>query len=384
MHDQYRRSVSISVNLNALSRNLATARRLSPGSRLFATIKADAYGHGAVAVAQALSGALSGRTDTESSDVNNEVNYKDPEGIADGFAVVTVNEALELRTSGIEQPILVLQGPQSLDDCDQLRHHQLWPVIHDMQQYSWYRSHHACKNLSAWLKVDTGMGRLGVLPDQARSLLTSRDGVNWMGLMTHFACADEPDNPFTGQQIKSFRSVATPFNLQTSLANSAAVLAWPDARADWARPGVMLYGCNPLDRPLPPGVSLEPVMSVSAPVIAKKLLPAGAGVGYAQTWHCPEEMPVGYVALGYRDGLPRVLDTTASVSIEGQRCPIVGRVSMDSVAVDLRKVPHVTLGTAAEFWGETASIDDLAKAAGTINYELLTSIRGRRNYRSDA
>ncbi len=385
-----------------MSRNLATARRLSGGARQFATIKADAYGHGAVAVAKALTATAHNSTIPSTSEKPRSAidaaefadgcadgfakgcadNIADgyADGYADGFAVVTVDEALELRQAGIEQPILVLQGPQSADACNDMHHYQLWPVIHDMYQYQWFRQLAVRERLQAWLKVDTGMGRLGVLPHQANDLLAANHGVNWYGVMTHFACADEPDNPFTDQQINTFQSVRKPDHLVSSMANSAAVLAWPQARADWSRPGIMLYGCNPLDRALPAGVTLEPAMRVTAPLIAKKLLPAGAGICYAQTWFCPEDMPVGYVALGYRDGLPRSLDATATVCIEGHHCPVVGRVSMDSIAVDLRSVPDVQPGAEVELWGESAPIDAIANSAGTISYELLTSIRGRREY----
>jgi len=229
--------------------------------------------------------------------------------IADGFAVVSVDEALELRQSGIKQPILVLQGPQSVDACAEMKHHELWPVIHDLHQYSWYRRCAEKEDLHAWLKVDTGMGRLGMTPE-----------------------------------------------------------------------GIMLYGCNPLSGKLPENVTLRPAMSVSAPIISVKQLSAGAGIGYAQSYRCPEDMSIGYVALGYRDGLPRVLDTSATVTVNGTSCPIVGRVSMDSVAIDLRRCPSAVPGTSAEFWGDEASIDSLARAAGTINYELLTSIRGQIRY----
>jgi alanine racemase len=298
--------------------------------------------------------------------------------------VVTLEEACELRDSGIRQPILVLQGPQSPDAMMQMQARELWPVIHDDRQYHWLRQDAARGRIPAWLKVDTGMGRLGFRPEAAAAILAASDGINWFGLMTHFACADEPDNPFTEQQVAVFDSVKSGKVLQRSLANSAAVLAWPQARADWARPGIMLYGCNPLNRPLPLAVSLAPVMSVRAPLISVKLMLAGAGIGYAQTWRCPEDMPIGHAAIGYRDGLPRVLDETATVSIRGRHCPIVGRVSMDSIAVDLRQVPQVQPGEAVELWGNNTSIDALAQAAGTINYELLTSIRGRRHYETDA
>ncbi|MFK7856914.1 MAG: alanine racemase [Granulosicoccus sp.] len=376
----YRRSVSITVNLDTLRRNLATARRLSAGSKQFATIKADAYGHGAVAVAQALSSI-----EWQKSCLDWVPATAEPEnGNADGFAVVTLGEAMELRESGIEQPVLVLQGPQNSGACESMREHNLWPVIHDIDQYNWYREQSNCRSLKAWLKVDSGMGRLGVQPVQASRILNTQDNVSWMGLMTHFACSDEVDNPFTDQQLAVFNSVESDQPLSRSLANSSAVLAWPQTRADWARPGIMLYGCNPLDRELPPGISLEPAMRVQAPVISIKQISAGSSIGYAQRYFCAEDMPVAYIALGYRDGLPRVLDESASVVLQGQPCPIIGRVSMDSIAVDLRPVPRVGLGTMAEFWGAEASINALAQAAGTINYELLTSIRGRRIYVTDS
>jgi len=378
-HDEKKdnhRSVTITINLAALRSNLAIARQLSSGSRQFATIKADAYGHGAVAVAHALSPRASSRQYSEPSVATREPR----EGIADGFAVVTLDEALELRLSGIEQPVLVLQGPQTQDACAAMLRYDLWPVVHDLEQYEWFRRCPEHSQLNAWLKVDTGMGRLGVQPAEAQTILDSGQGIKWMGLMTHFACADEPDNPFTDKQRACFESIKSPPNMVRSMANSAAVLAWPETRADWARPGIMLYGCNPLDRALPAGASLTPAMTVTAPVISIKQMKSGSGIGYAQSWQCPVDMPVGYVALGYRDGLPRVLDNSACVTVAGKRCPVIGRVSMDSIAIDLRTVPDARLGDLAEFWGASASIDELAKSAGTINYELLTSIRGRRAY----
>lgn len=374
--DEDRRSVTITVNLKALRQNLATARSLSGGSRQFATLKADAYGHGAVAVAHALSPRASKRQYSEPGSATNEPT----ESIADGFAVVTLQEALELRQSGIRQAILVLQGPQNADAASQMKRHQFWPVIHDHAQYEWFRQHPDCGELRTWMKVDSGMGRLGFQPEEASRILASGDEVFWSGLMTHFARADETSDSFTETQLERFNSVQTSLSLERSLANSAAILAWPASRADWARPGIMLYGCNPLDRALPEGVVLQPVMTAEAPLISVKQMKKGTGIGYAQLWSCPEDMPVGYVAAGYRDGIPRVLDNTACVSIGGRQCPIVGRVSMDSFAVDLRQVPEARVGDRAELWGANNSIDALAKSAGTISYELLTSIRGKKTY----
>lgn len=380
------RSVRIDISLAAIRANLSTARLSSGGAKQFATIKADAYGHGAVIVAQALSPSTECQDQpTQESAV--EDSRHENESYADGFAVVSLDEALQLRSSGIRQPILILQGPQSPDACVDMLHYDLWPVIHDMGQYEWYRQFKHRGELRAWLKVDTGMGRLGVQPDQAIAILSAKEGIHWTGLMTHFACADEPDNSFTGHQIEQFLSVCANVeqsdSLQQSMANSAAVLAWPQSNSDWARPGIMLYGCNPLDRNLPEGVRLQMAMNVSAPLISVKVLAAGAGVGYAQTWRCPEDMPIGYVALGYRDGLPRILDSSACVSIGGALCPVVGRVSMDSIAVDLRLAASAKQGDMATFWGPDVSIDSLARAAGTINYELLTSIRGCRRYTNE-
>jgi len=376
--DKAIRSVSIHIDLSAIRSNLATARRLSSGSKQFATIKADAYGHGAVAVAHALSPRVSMQQYSQPGKVSSEP----ADAFADGFAVVSIGEALELRKSGIQQPILVLQGPQTVDACAEMKRHDLWPVIHDMAQYRWYRDVIESRQLQAWLKVDTGMGRLGVTPDEAIALLSEarRDGLQWSGVLTHFASADDTGNAFTKEQIRIFNTVGTKHKLQRSMANSAAVLAWPMARADWARPGIMLYGCNPLNTAVPAGVQLLPAMTVSAPVVAVKQMSSGAAIGYGQSYHCPENMPVAYIALGYRDGLPRVLDASAAVTINAKRCPIIGRVSMDSIAVDARQCKDICAGMHAQIWGPDASIDELAKAAGTINYELLTSIRGSRHY----
>lgn len=372
---QSRRSVSITIDLNAIRQNLATARRLTGGAKIFATIKADAYGHGAVAVAHSLSVTSTAQPSESKIELTTRA-----DAAADGFAVVSLDEALELREAGIEQPVLVLQGPQSPDACGVMLQHNLWPVIHDREQYEWFRRLDFRHSLGAWLKVDTGMGRLGVNVAEANDILAADHGIEWKGVMTHFACADEPDNPFTAQQLSTFNQVNIRNGMFRSLANSAATLAWPATHKDWVRPGIMLYGCNPLDRKLPEGINLIPSMTVEAPLISVKILAAGAGVGYAQSWHCPESMPVGYVALGYRDGLPRVLNQHAVVSVSGHLCPIVGRVSMDSIAIDLRGVSDVRPGTQAQIWGTQADIDKLAMAANTINYELLTSIRGRRQY----
>lgn len=355
------RSVKITIDLAAIRHNLAVARQLSGGGKVFAVIKADAYGHGATEVMQGLS-----RSDVASANR------------ADGFAVVTVAEAVALREAGARQPILVLQGPQQAGECTELLKFDLWPVIHDQAQLSWYRQCYERDDLSAWLKVDTGMGRLGVTPAQATELLQSASGIRWRGVLSHLACADEPGNAHTDAQIVTFDALPVPEGVMRSLANSAAILAWPATQNDWARPGLMLYGVNPLNRALPDTVKLRQAMQVNAPLVSVKTLSAGSGVGYAQTWICPETMPVGLLGIGYGDGLPRVLDSSARVIVHNVACPVIGRVSMDSIAVDLRAVTAATVGDRVELWGSQQSVDALAGAAGTISYELLTGIRGSR------
>ena len=382
------RNVRIDVDLAAVRHNLTEARRLSGGGRLFAVVKADAYGHGALAVARALS-----RTDLPAA------------ARADGFAVVTSGEAMALRDSGVRQPILVLQGPCDPDDVERFVKADLWPVIHDLAQHRWYRVHARRGELRAWLKVDTGMGRLGVRPDEVAALLRAGDGIRWHGVLSHLACADEPDNAHTHGQIRRFDELDVPHGLERSLANSAAVIGWPSTRHDWGRPGLMLYGCDPrvpeaMDGRVdetggepgdeshigarrstseaPP--SLQPAMRVTSTLLSVKTMEAGAGVGYAQTWHCPERMPIGLARVGYADGLPRVLDERATMSVHGVDCPVVGRVSMDSVALDLRGAAQAVPGDPVELWGKSRPVDALAASAGTIAYEMLTSIRGERRH----
>jgi len=219
---RHKRALRISVDLGAIQHNLAVAKSASGGQKLFAVVKADAYGHGAVAVAQALTQA-------------------------DGFAVVTLAEAIELRKASITQPILVLQSARTAQECEAFAQYQLWPVIHCQEQLEWFAQTQAVANLQAWLKIDTGMGRLGFMPHEVPAILESSPGIQWFGAMTHFASADEPDKTQTAEQIALFESLTEQFSVQKSMANSAGVLAWPTSKADWARPGIMLYGSNPID-----------------------------------------------------------------------------------------------------------------------------------------
>lgn len=349
------RSVRIDIDLNAIRHNYSLAKTLS-GTRAFAVVKSNAYGHGAVAVAKALAEA-------------------------DGFAVVTTAEALELRDAGIAAPILVLQGPQSAQEFVQYQHHRLMPVLHQPDQVAWLEEQSNLDVLDVWLKVDTGMGRLGVSLEEASQLLSTKTPL-WHGVLTHFACADDPGNTHTQQQISRFQQLLAKHKLNTSLANSAGIMAWPESHQGWSRPGIMLYGANPLLTELPDKCHLKPAMRVCAPVIAVKQLAKGSGVGYSQTYICERDMRVGYIGIGYGDGLPRVLNPTATVRLKDIECPIIGRVSMDSIAVDLSALDgrSVTVGDWATLWGPDHPVELMAKAAGTISYEIVTGIRGNPNY----
>jgi len=353
--EHHKRALRVSINLDAIQHNLTVAKSRSDGQKLFAVVKADAYGHGAVQVATALDRA-------------------------DGFAVVTVAEAVELRDASIDKPILVLQGAHDRAECEAFEQYQLWPTIHCMDQLHWFAQMPNVHQLPAWIKIDSGMGRLGFQADEARKVLASDYGVKWFGAMTHFACADETEKQLTESQIQSFAALTQHLDVQKSLANSAAILAWPGSKAHWARPGIMLYGSNPIQCDTKQDVPLRLAMRVTAPLVSRKRYKAGDSIGYAASYECANPMSIGYLAIGYGDGFPRVLDRHASVLLNGQICPIVGRVSMDSIAIDLSRTENAQLGDEAVLWGVEHPIDILAKSANTISYELMTSIRGQRNY----
>lgn len=357
----HKRAVRINIDLSAIRHNLEVARSCSGGQKLFAVVKADAYGHGAVRVACALDQA-------------------------DGFAVVTLAEAIELREAKITKPILVMQGAQAKQECDAFHQFKLWPSIHCAEQIEWFDACTISEPLPAWLKMDSGMGRLGFRAAEAATVLASEGRLNWIGVMTHLASADHLQSAQTNHQLAVFSDVIKPLAaakpaLMRSIANSAGLLAWPITDTDWARPGIMLYGSCPIPTDASDQLpALLSSMQVCAPVISKKQFKSGDVIGYAASYRCPESMLVGFLAIGYGDGLPRVLDSSASVLFKGKRCPIIGRVSMDSVAIDLRGLDEVHVGDRAVLWGPDHPVELLAKAANTISYELLTSIKGSREY----
>ena len=353
------------IDLSALQHNLQRAVAADPAARQYAVIKANAYGHGVVPVAQALHAA-------------------------DGFAVASVEEALELRAAGIRQAILLLEGFLRADEIAAVLEHKLEVVVHHEIQLELLeqaaRQPGRAAAIPVWLKVDTGMHRLGFSPEaapQAWQRLTSCPLVGNIALMTHLANADDLADDGTRRQLALFASVLADKKLARSIANSAGILAWPDSHADMDRPGIMLFGVSPFLNETGAERDLRPVMTLYSELIAVNQYRQGDALGYGGSWVCPADMPVGVVGLGYGDGYPRHAPSGTPVLVNGQRLPLIGRVSMDMICVDLRQQPHAKVGDAVILWGEGLPAEEIAEAAATIAYQLFCNITPRvpREYR---
>ncbi len=342
------RSANCTIDLAALQHNFQRVKQLAPDSRIMPVIKANAYGHGMLNVARAL-------TD------------------ADGFAVAQLVEAIELRSAGIDQPITVFQGFQDAQGLSQVFEYDLRPAISQLWQIDLLEQIQADQSIDIWLKVNTGMGRLGVMPDEvdtAWERLNSLDCVQQLGLMTHFANADDVHHVSNQQQVDYFRELAERYDAQTSISNSAGIISSLYPQQDWVRPGIMLYGASPLLDKTAQQLGLKPVMTLQAELIAINQCSRGQHVGYGYQWECPEDMPVGIVNIGYADGYPRHAENGTPVMVNQQLTRLIGRVSMDSIAVDLRGI-QASCGDSVELWGQHLPIDDVAKKSTTISYELL-------------
>lgn len=344
------------IDLAALQSNFNIAHELAPDSQNFAVIKADAYGHGSVRCAKALNQA-------------------------DGFAVATLEEAVVLRQQKIQKPILVLSRFCQADHVSELQHFNLLPVIHSLYQLDILISNHnGNQPISAWLKINTGMNRLGMNDSEYTSILEridKTDCIKAVGLMSHLACADEIDNEFTNLQLQRFCQMAARVKLPLSIANSAAIIAWPDTRKHWNRPGLMLYGVSPFCSSYAVDIKLQPVMNLTSKLISVAILKKGEGIGYGQTFVANRDMKVGIVACGYADGYPRHAGTETPVRVCNRLSRLLGRVSMDTLAIDLTSIPDAEVGTPVLLWGSELSVNEVARHAGSIAYELLTGVSQR-------
>ncbi len=343
----------IEIDTRALRHNLDVVRRQAPKAKVMAVIKANAYGHGVLPVADAL---------TE----------------ADSFAVARVEEGLELRAAGVDKPLLVLAGAHDAHELEAAAQAGLELVVHHSFQLSLLKSAALPTPVGIWLKVDTGMNRLGVTPADAAGLLRALKELPAVagirGCLTHLARADDLGDDFTRVQVHRFRDAVADAGLPLSMANSAGILGWPETHGDWVRPGIMLYGASPFAAPVD---DLHPVMTFHARLISAKPLRAGESVGYGGTWQAPQDMVLGVVAAGYADGYPREMPSGTPVLVNGRVVPLVGRVSMDTLMVDLREQPDARPGDPVVLWGRGLPAETIATAAGTIPYTLFCGIGGR-------
>lgn len=349
------RVARIEIDGAALRHNLERVKSFAPESRVMAVIKANAYGHGALLAASYLSES-------------------------DAFALATVGEAIELRQAGISKPLVVLQGYADASELEALAEFGIQPVINQAWQIDLLEQHRGA-SLDVWLKVDTGMHRLGVPLESVDSLylrLNAAESVSSIRIMSHFANADDPDNHINNKQLNSLINVNNRLNTEASMANSAGLIAIPESRLQWVRPGIMLYGSSPLLNQSVSDLQLKPVMNFESHLLSVQQLKQGDVIGYGSTWQCPENMPVGVVAAGYADGYPRHAESGTPVWINNQQCSLVGRVSMDSLCVDLRGV-DAKPGDRVVLWGKELSVDAVAKHADTIGYELLCSAGNAAN-----
>jgi len=352
------RPIRATISAAALAHNLGVAREHAGAARIWAVLKANAYGHGLLRAAQALAQA-------------------------DGFAILDFVDALRLRNAGVDKPILMLEGFFKPEDLELLERYRLTPVVHTMEQVEMLEKAGFAGKLEVYLKVNSGMNRLGFTVDNLRlawNALQARFGAESITLMTHFADADGEGG--IAAQLQWFNELTQPLAATgaapRSLANSAALLRFAEeARADWVRPGIMLYGCSPFGFKSAEDIGLRPVMTLASEIIGVQHLQAGEYVGYGQTYQAAQEMTIGTVACGYADGYPRHAPTGTPVLVAGQRTRTVGRVSMDLICVDISDIPEAYVGTPVTLWGDGLSCDEVAQAAGTVSYELLCALAAR-------
>jgi len=337
-----------------MSHNLEIARRRAASSRVWAVIKANAYGHGLQRAAAALAAA-------------------------DGYAMLDFEEAIRLRLAGVDKPILLLEGFFSSQDLALVCEYRLTPVVHCAAQLEMLEKTPLAAPFDAYLKVNSGMNRLGFALEDVRlawNALEAHPQVRAVTLMTHFADADGASG--VADQLAWFEEMVAPFKgVPRSLANSAALLRFPETHADWVRPGIMLYGCSPFADRSALELDLEPVMTLRTEIIDVQRLQPGERVGYGFTYTATSEMRVGVAACGYADGYPRHAPSGTPVLVGDARTSIVGRVSMDMICVDLSGIPGAGVGSPVTLWGEGLSADEVAASAGTLSYELLCALAPR-------
>ena len=336
---------TVAIDLSSIAFNFQQAKRAAPHSKVMAVVKANAYGHGAVPVARCLQAA-------------------------DAFAVARVHEGIELRSAGIDHPILLLEGVFDEAGVQQAEQFDLDVALHQPYQLDLVKD----TNLKVWLKLETGMHRLGLSTDFLEICARTLAQARILGVMSHFSDADQPSLAKSANQLETLLAVAKPLGLPVSMANSAGILAGIGTSCDWIRPGIMLYGASPY---LDQAVSLRPVMSLTAPVIAIKSLRPGDTVGYGSRWQATEACNVAVLAIGYADGYPRQIQAGTPVWLNGQRETILGRLSMDMMTVSVSSKALPLIGDRAQLWGKDLAIEDIARQADSLPYVLMCGLGPR-------
>ena len=352
------RTTVATIHLGALRHNLARIKQLAAPAQVMAVVKADAYGHGLERVARALDSA------------------------ADAFAVASLGDGLRLRAAGHRQRIVVLSGPDQAGDIAEMQRLGLDAAIHHNSQLRWLSEAAATRGrLRVWLKIDSGMHRLGFAPERAAAVyaqLAAMAGIDpEIGLLTHFSDSEVFDGEQTPRQIVEFRAATEGLSGPRSLSNSAAVLGWPDARGDWVRTGGLLYGLSVVAGKSGIDFGFRTAMTLSTRLIAINTIKRGERIGYNGIWECPEDMSVGVAAVGYGDGYPRSAIAGTPVLIGDRRVPLIGRVSMDLITLDLREAPHAKIGDRVLLWGPELPVEIIAANAGTISYDLTCGMTRR-------
>ncbi len=347
------------INVNALQYNLEKIRTHVPQQKIMAMVKADGYGHGLITVAKALQAA-------------------------DAFGVACLEEAVILREAGIKNRIVLMEGfYDAASELPLIFELNLECAIHHQDQVKsliHFKPRSPHKLLGLWIKLNTGMNRLGFPCDQISEVyqtLCQSPIFKINGFLTHFAKADEHLSPETALQTERFFKAVSELPGEKSLANSAAILGTPASHADWVRPGILLYGVSPFSDRTGKEINLKPVMTLQSEIIAIQNLKAGEAVGYGGTYLCRKDTRIGVVAAGYGDGYPRVMPSGTPVLVNGQTVPLVGRVSMDMLTVDLSSQPETKIGDLVQLWGPDLPVEQIAAAVGTIGYELLTGLSKR-------
>lgn len=344
------RPLKVFVDQASLRHNFAIVKQLAPKSKIMSVVKANGYGHGLINVAQGLSES-------------------------DGFAVLNLNEAIDLREHGFEQDILLLEGAFESYEISIAAKMRFNLVVHNLHQLQMIEKLKLNHPIDIHFKINTGMNRLGFNPKEAKDILKSMKKTSYfksITLMTHFATADESRG--VDWQFDVFNDIANDFDFSRSVANSASIINFKNTHLDWVRPGIMLYGASPIVGQKSSALNLKPAMYLKSKIIALQNLSKDDSVGYGETFKAKNDMRIAVVACGYADGYPRHAPSGTPVYVEGKKTSTVGRVSMDMLYIDVTDIPHASISSDVELWGENIPVDDVAEKAGTVGYELLCAM----------